>query len=282
MAFCGNCGKPIDEGAAFCSNCGAQQGNAAVGAPIASNYARSTVVLPPQKNQSAALVICFFLGVLGIHDFYANKTLHGVLKLVMTLTGVLSIVSWIWTIVNLISIIRGTYTDGYGRTLNPNAAKSTKIIVIVLLILSLAIVPVGVAAAVILVPSLSKMEAKSKASELSPAMGTYKMMQEAYLLESANLGSFRTIGYSVPESSVFTYIDLADTHSGIAGVAAISTEILGDCLAGTAFVMLVKHTPGSYDGNWECSIKHGDGSPLNDGETKACEEVVPTFRRLCN
>ena len=92
------------------------------------------IYIPPVKNQSATLVIAFFLGTLGIHDFYNGRILYGALKLIFTLTGVLALVSWIWWIIDLVRIIKGTYTDKYGRVLNQNAAKSTKIIVAVLLI----------------------------------------------------------------------------------------------------------------------------------------------------
>jgi TM2 domain-containing membrane protein YozV len=54
------------------------------------------------------ILLCFFLGVLGIHRFYVGKIGTGVLQLV-TLCGL-----GIWTLVDFIWIVVGKFRDGNG------------------------------------------------------------------------------------------------------------------------------------------------------------------------
>jgi prepilin-type N-terminal cleavage/methylation domain-containing protein len=66
--------------------------------------------------------------------------------------------------------------------------------------LMVVIVIMGILAAVA-VPKLFGMIAKSKASEVGPAAGTYVKLQDAYAGESNQLGSWSLIGYSGPGTS---------------------------------------------------------------------------------
>ncbi|KGE73874.1 TM2 domain-containing protein [Spirochaeta lutea] len=61
------------------------------------------------KSRLAALLLCFFLGYLGIHRFYVGKTGTGLLYL---FTGGLFGIGWL---VDLVFIILGMFTDGDGR-----------------------------------------------------------------------------------------------------------------------------------------------------------------------
>jgi TM2 domain-containing membrane protein YozV len=66
------------------------------------------------KSQVAALLLCFFIGVLGIHRFYLGYTTIGIIQL-LTL-GVFGI----WTLIDFIMIITGSLKpkDGeYSKTL---------------------------------------------------------------------------------------------------------------------------------------------------------------------
>lgn len=53
-------------------------------------------------------LLCFFLGVLGVHRFYVGKVGTGILQLV-TLGGL-----GIWALIDLIMIICGAFTDKNG------------------------------------------------------------------------------------------------------------------------------------------------------------------------
>ncbi|HLE66492.1 MAG TPA: TM2 domain-containing protein [Burkholderiales bacterium] len=62
----------------------------------------------------AALLLCFFLGMLGVHRFYVGKIGTGVLQLV-TLGGL-----GIWALIDFIMIVLQKFTDKDGNALKFN------------------------------------------------------------------------------------------------------------------------------------------------------------------
>lgn len=95
MVFCRGCGKEIHESAVSCPHCGAVQ--AAVAGAVS------------EKRILPAFLLCFFFGLLGIHRFYVGKVGTGILQIV-TLGGL-----GIWTFIDLILIIIGSFTDADGN-----------------------------------------------------------------------------------------------------------------------------------------------------------------------
>ena len=63
------------------------------------------------KSKLTAILLCFFLGSLGIHRFYLGYTIIGVIQL-LTFGGFL-----IWVIVDLIRLIIGSLKDSEGNDL---------------------------------------------------------------------------------------------------------------------------------------------------------------------
>ena len=63
------------------------------------------------KSKLTAVLLCFFLGSLGIHRFYLGYTLIGVIQL-LTFGGFI-----IWAIFDLIMLIIGSLKDSEGNDL---------------------------------------------------------------------------------------------------------------------------------------------------------------------
>ena len=63
------------------------------------------------KSKFVALILCFFLGVLGVHRFYVGKFGTGFLQLI-TAGGF-----GVWWIIDFIFILLGKFTDKNGNQL---------------------------------------------------------------------------------------------------------------------------------------------------------------------
>jgi TM2 domain-containing membrane protein YozV len=63
----------------------------------------------PEKSCLVALLLCLFVGVLGVHRFYVGKIGTGVLQL-LTLGGF-----GIWNLIDLVLIIVGSFKDSEGK-----------------------------------------------------------------------------------------------------------------------------------------------------------------------
>lgn len=61
------------------------------------------------KGFVPTILLCFFLGVLGIHRFYVGKIGTGILMLI-TFGGF-----GIWVIIDFVIIVVGNFTDSEGR-----------------------------------------------------------------------------------------------------------------------------------------------------------------------
>ena len=99
--FCANCGKELNPGAAICVACGAAVKGTAVAAE------------EDQKSKLVAVLLAFFLGWIGVHDFYLGYTKYGIIKIVLTVcTG---FGGYIWAFIDFVRLLTGSlHTDANG------------------------------------------------------------------------------------------------------------------------------------------------------------------------
>jgi len=92
--FCNKCGKEINDEAVVCISCG-----------CAVNESKSLSV----NRGLVTILLCWFLGVLGVHRFYTGHTTIGVIQL-LTLGG-----CGIWVLIDFIMLLLGRFRDGDGN-----------------------------------------------------------------------------------------------------------------------------------------------------------------------
>ncbi len=110
--YCKKCGATIDNDTIYCPKCGAKQ----------TEYTNTYSSQNNSKGKTGdvntdwliTLLLCFFVGALGVHRFYHGKIGTGVLMLVTL--GCFGI----WTLIDLIMIIVGKFTDKYGNYITIN------------------------------------------------------------------------------------------------------------------------------------------------------------------
>ena len=101
--FCGQCGHEIPDQAVICVHCGVAtgRGNIATGG----------------KSRLGYILFGLFLGIFGIHNFYAGYFGRGIAQLLITIVigwlVVPLIAVFIWVIVEIITVTRDAKGDAF-------------------------------------------------------------------------------------------------------------------------------------------------------------------------
>ena len=157
--------------------------------------------------------------------------------------------------------------------------------------LMVVIVIMGILAAVA-VPKLFGMIAKSKASEVGPAAGTYVKLQDAFVAETgAYYGSWNKIGYIIGsgeacvaaggctrETSNFTF---SEEKSGYVN----GTAAMGSSQATWAAQNKLKLNDCTSAKNWQLKLEQASSSTQGEYTWEAvntCSELTPNFGNLGN
>ena len=108
QAICIKCGVKTGEGSTFCANCGnTVSADADVcmscGVAIKKSGAKGNLA---GQDKVVMILICLFLGGLGIHNFMMGETKKGVFKIIMSFVcGIGGILA----LIDLIKIAMGSY-----------------------------------------------------------------------------------------------------------------------------------------------------------------------------
>jgi prepilin-type N-terminal cleavage/methylation domain-containing protein len=147
--------------------------------------------------------------------------------------------------------------------------------------LMVVVVIIGILAAVA-VPKLFGMIAKSKASEVGPAAGTYVKMQQAYISEAMAIGTWTIIGYKAPgtnnETTNFNYDGLKEDADGATNnTVSLATSTVGWQAGNKAKL----NDCGIVADNWKVTVKgtEGDSEGTFDATTR-CTDLTPTFATI--
>ena len=105
LIHCPECSREVSEAAAACPACGH---------PISAGGAAVSVLHTP-KSRGVYIVLGLLFGLLGVHNFYANRRVQGAMQLLITLAlGWLIVglvVSGLWALIDVI----GVELDGDGE-----------------------------------------------------------------------------------------------------------------------------------------------------------------------
>ena len=95
--FCSVCDNEVSQRGMLCVKCGAPTGWEAV-------------ISTPAKSRVAYILLCFFLGVLGIHNFYAGYVRRGIAQLLISLATCWLLFPligvWIWALTETFTVKR--------------------------------------------------------------------------------------------------------------------------------------------------------------------------------
>jgi prepilin-type N-terminal cleavage/methylation domain-containing protein len=163
--------------------------------------------------------------------------------------------------------------------------------------LMVVIVIIGILAA-IAIPKLFGMSAKAKASEVGPAAGTWRKLQQAFLVETNNFGNDQKIAYVKPGAPSAT-VDKKGTgnfmyETGVSGAlvggadatSPACPDASGGGLCGSNAAWTATNLSGLGDckagGVWTAAMTVNDSKPATgiDGSDKACEALTPQFANL--
>ena len=103
--YCNNCGAEINDKAVVCVKCGC----------AVAQIPTEDVINKSPKEWLVTLLLCFFVGYLGIHRFYVGKIGTGIIQLI-TCGG-----CGIWTLIDFITICMGNFTDNEGKAIKNKA-----------------------------------------------------------------------------------------------------------------------------------------------------------------
>jgi TM2 domain-containing membrane protein YozV len=84
-----------------------------------AGQAQMMVMESPPKQMLVGILLALFVGTLGIHNFYLGHTGRGIAQLLITVLtfGIGALITWPWSLIELIMMATGSLHDADGRPL---------------------------------------------------------------------------------------------------------------------------------------------------------------------
>jgi TM2 domain-containing membrane protein YozV len=84
-----------------------------------AGQAQMMVMESPPKQLLVGVLLALFVGTLGIHNFYLGHTGRGIAQLLITVLtfGIGALITWPWSLIELIMMATGSLHDADGRPL---------------------------------------------------------------------------------------------------------------------------------------------------------------------
>jgi hypothetical protein len=105
MRLCEFCTGSVDNTTNKCTGCGAPQSTR----PVPAATAQPAAPITTNHNRMVIALVCWFLGVFGVHRFMTGHVGIGVLQLLTV--GMCGI----WTLIDLFMLITGSFRDAEGN-----------------------------------------------------------------------------------------------------------------------------------------------------------------------
>lgn len=70
-----------------------------------------------EKKRLVALLLCWFLGVLGFHRYYVGKNGTSIAMFLISITGIGLFITGVWAFIDFIMIATGSFEDKDGKVL---------------------------------------------------------------------------------------------------------------------------------------------------------------------
>lgn len=260
-------------------------------------------VFTKQKTQRKLLYLAFFLGFLGIHDFYAGNKKNGFVKLVLlatalvfwfipvstslltilifpVLTSLLSLASGILIFIDIVKIVKNKYSSAANDTFLQNAVKSDKIFSVFVFAVGIIILDLRsfLGSLVLLFTSASGAQG---ATLMEQAMKSFVLQEIAFIVENNRAGYLEEIGYDKApmDLGAVRIMPDQDRNKGYVQLLGGFVKESGGCKAKTGFGITFLVKKGSVEA--ACAMTNSNGKLLSPAETKECLAEMPEIKTIC-
>ena len=121
-SYCLSCGVKKGNGNKYCSNCGTprKSENQDVCLNCGKDFRRPFGGYDGEKLKLVTLLLAVFIGSFGVHQFYVGKNQRGILYIVLTILGVVTLgmttcIAYVLVLIDIVKILLNKFKDSDGN-----------------------------------------------------------------------------------------------------------------------------------------------------------------------